>query len=112
MKKVALKHAVGEVLGHDITEVNLQQGRKGVAFKRGHVIVRQDLEILQQLGKGHIYVWEGTEEEVHEDDAARMLAPLLAGEHVRYDAQPCEGKISFYAGVAGVFKVDTERLQR
>lgn len=112
MKKVVLKHAVGEVLGHDITEVNLQQGRKGVAFKRGHVIARQDLEILQQLGKRHIYVWEGTEEEVHEDDAARMLAPLLAGEHVRYDAQPCEGKISFYAGVAGVFKVDVERLQR
>lgn len=112
MRKVALEHAVGEVLGHDITEVNLQQGRKGVAFKRGHVITRQDLKTLRQLGKGHIYVWEGTEEEVHEDDAARMLAPLLAGAHVRYDAQPHEGKISFYATVAGIFKVDTERLQR
>ncbi|MDY0212144.1 MAG: molybdopterin-binding protein [Desulfuromonadaceae bacterium] len=112
MKKVALEHAVGEVLGHDVTEVNLQQGRKGVAFKRGHVIAQEDLAILQQLGKRHIYVWEGTEDEVHEDDAARVLAPMLAGQHVRYDAQPHEGKIGFYATVAGIFKVDTERLQR
>jgi molybdenum cofactor synthesis domain-containing protein len=112
MKKLSLEHAVGEILGHDITEVSPQQGRKGVAFRRGHVIQAQDLEVLQNLGKRHIYVWEGSEQEVHEDDAARILAPLIAGPNIRYDAEPREGKIGFYATCAGIFKVDVERLER
>jgi len=112
MKKVALEHAVGEVLGHDITEVNLKQGRKGVAFRRGHVIEPRDLDRMKNLGKRHIYVWEGNENRIHEDDAARILAPLLAGEGIRFDPEPHEGKIGFYAERDGIFKVDVARLER
>jgi molybdenum cofactor synthesis domain-containing protein len=112
MKKLSLQHAVGEILGHDITEVDPERGRKGVAFRRGHVIQEHDLEVLQSLGKRHIYVWEGSEPEVHEDDAARILAPLIAGAHIRHDAEPREGKVGFYATCAGIFKVEVERLER
>ncbi|MFO7830502.1 MAG: molybdopterin-binding protein [Desulfuromonadaceae bacterium] len=112
MKKVALEYAVGEVLGHDITEVNMEQGRKGVAFRRGHVVEAGDLEAMRNLGKMHIYVWEGSENQVHEDDAARILAPLLAGEGLSFDPEPHEGKIAFYAEKNGIFKVDVSRLER
>jgi len=112
MKKIALEHAVGEVLAHDITEVNLKRGHKGVAFKRGHVIEAGDLGVMKNLGKMHVYVWEGSESQIHEDDAARILAPLLAGESIRYDPEPHEGKVGFYADGNGVFKVDIARLER
>lgn len=112
MKKVALADAVGEVLGYDITEVNRGNNYKGVAFKRGHVIRDEDLETLRSLGKNHIYVWEGSEVEVHEDTAARQMAPKIAGENIRYDAEPQEGKVSFYSDIRGLFKVDHNRLEQ
>lgn len=112
MKKLEISDAVGEVLGYDITEVNRTNQYKGVAFKRGHIIGENDLETLRRLGKNHIYVWEGSEIEVHEDTAAQLLAPKIAGKNIVFDEQPHEGKISFYADIRGVFKVDHERLEQ
>ncbi len=34
----------------------------------------------------------------------------MAGDNVRFDAEPSEGKICFYATCRGILKVDTERL--
>ncbi|MCP4574036.1 MAG: molybdopterin-binding protein [bacterium] len=112
MRKVALDDAVGLALGHDLTEVCPERRRKGVAFPRGHVVGPDDLAALARLGKEHIYVWEGDEPEVHEDDAALMTAPLIAGPNIVHGAQPKEGKIGFRAACAGVFKVDVDRLER
>jgi molybdenum cofactor synthesis domain-containing protein len=111
MKKVSISEAVGEVLGYDITEVNRSNNYKGVAFKRGHVIQAEDLTILQRLGKNHIYVWEGSEAEVHEDTAALLMGPKIAGVNIRFDDEPHEGKISFFAETRGIFKVDKKRLE-
>ncbi len=112
MKKVSLTEAVGEVLGYDITEVNRNNNYKGVAFKRGHVIRAEDLEILKSLGKHHIYVWQGSEVEIHEDTAACLLAPKIAGENICFDDEPHEGKVSFYSETRGIFKVDHKRLEQ
>ena len=112
MIKVPLAQAEGQVLGYDITVVDLDKGVKGVAFSRGHVIGKEDLEVLACLGKQNIYVWEGNEVEIHENEAACSLAPLIAGPNIRYDAEPKEGKIGFYATCPGIFRVDPERLER
>ena len=112
MIKVPLAEAEGQILGYDITVVDLEKGVKGVAFSRGHVIANGDLEVLARLGKQNIYVWEGNEVEIHENEAARSLAPLIAGDNIRYDEQPKEGKIGFYATCPGIFRVDPERLER
>ncbi|WP_321392399.1 molybdopterin-binding protein [uncultured Desulfuromusa sp.] len=112
MKKLALSETIGEVLGYDITEVNRKNNYKGVAFKRGHVIQEKDISLLQRIGKNHIYVWEGSESEIHEDAAARLLAPKIAGENIFFDAEPHEGKISFYSETRGIFKVDHKRLEQ
>ena len=112
MIKVPLAEAEGQILGYDITVVDAEQGVKGVAFRRGHVISKDDLEVLARLGKQNIYVWEGTEKEIHENEAASRLAPLIAGDNIRFDAEPKEGKIGFYATCPGVFEVDVERLER
>jgi len=112
MKILELSEAVGEELGYDITEVNLGENYKGVAFKRGHIIQEKDLPVLQRIGKNHICTWEGSETEIHEETAARLLAPKIAGEYIYFDDQPHEGKINFYSEVKGIFKVDHKRLEK
>ena len=112
MKKVLIAEAVGEVLGYDITEISRSSNYKGVAFKRGHIIQEDDLTTLQRLGKNHVYIWEGSESEVHEDTAALLMAPKIAGENIHSDDQPCEGKVSFFATTRGIFKVDKDRLEQ
>lgn len=111
MKQVPLAEAVGEVLGYDITEIR-GNDFKGVAFRRGHVIQEDDISALQRLGKNHIYIWEEDGNDVHEDTAALLMAPKIAGENIRYDEQPREGKVSFFATATGIFKVDKERLEQ
>ena len=49
MKKVKVQDAIGMELCHDITEMN--EGFKGVAFKRGHIIQESDIERMMRIGK-------------------------------------------------------------
>jgi molybdenum cofactor synthesis domain-containing protein len=112
MIKMPVVEAVGQVLGYDITVVDPEQGRKGVAFSRGHIITEEDIPALERLGKHNIFIWEGNETVVHEDDAALRLAPQIAGENVRYTEKPREGKVNFHATCDGIFEVDVERLEQ
>ncbi len=110
MKKVAVEDAVGHILAYDITEVNLAKGLKHRAYKRGHVIAEEEVEHLKSLGRRSIFIEDGNSTGVHEDDAARIAAPLIAGKNIKFDAETSEGKVSFYSEIEGLFKVDEERL--
>lgn len=110
MKKVALNDSIGCRLGHDLTEVNLEKNLKHRLFKRGHIIQEADLDCLKDLGKNHIFVWQDDPDKIHEDEAATIIAPLIAGDNINFDSDPKEGKISFYAACDGLFKVDVDRL--
>ncbi len=112
MRKVPLEDAIGHRLGHDISEVNPEKKIKHRAFKRGHIITTGDMDKLRDLGKKTIYVWNEESNEVHEDDAALIVAPLAAGNNIEFDPEPVEGKITFSAACDGLFKVDVERLYR
>jgi len=110
MRKVAVHDAIGLILGHDITEIRPEANIKRRAFRRGHVIAAGDIERLLDLGKSRIFVAEESDTDVHEDDAARTVAPAAAGPGISHDAEPSEGKISFTATCDGVLRIDTERL--
>ena len=110
MRKESLENAIGMRLAHDITEVNPEADKKFCAFKRGHIVTERDLEHLRRLGKHSLYVQDDSSEEMHEDEAAKSVAPLAAGDNIRFDAEPTEGKVGFYATCDGVFVVDAERL--
>ncbi|MGA1847458.1 molybdopterin-binding protein [Deferribacter abyssi] len=111
-KKVKVENAVGFKLAHDITEINLEKKLKGVAFKRGYLIQKEDIERLKSLGKYYVFVFSETNSNdfVHEDDAATELAPAIAGENINYDLQPTEGKINFYAAEDGLLKIDKQKV--
>lgn len=108
MKAIPVEDAVGAVLCHDITRIVPGQA-KGAAFRKGHVITRDDIPKLLTVGKEHIFVFDLSQGFVHEDDAAVRLARLAAGQGLSFST-PCEGKVSLTASRHGLLKVDVERL--
>jgi molybdenum cofactor synthesis domain-containing protein len=109
LKKIRLKEAVGSELGHDITEIRPGEF-KGPAFRKGHTVCEEDLCHLQRLGKNHLYVIDLTEDEIHENQAATILAEALAGEGIVWKDEPREGKIKLLADRDGLLSVDSPTL--
>ena len=109
LKTMKLKDAVGSQLVHDITEIRPGEF-KGPAFKRGHTVCEADLCHLQRLGKNHLYVLDLAEDEIHENEAAVILAATLAGDGVVWKDGPREGKINLLAERDGLLVVNTAAL--
>lgn len=109
MKKIAVEDAVGMTLCHDITQ--MIDGFKGAAFKRGHVIEKEDIEKLLNLGKKNIYVWEENAGEIHEEDAAIRMSKMAPVNGTTY-TEPSEGKVVLKADTRGLFRVDKELLKQ
>ena len=109
LKKIKLQDAVGTKLAHDITEIRPGEF-KGAAFRKGHTVCNKDLCRLQKIGKNHLYLIHMEEDEIHEDQAAAILAGAIAGEGVVWKNEPREGKIKLLAKRDGLFSVNTAAL--
>jgi len=110
-KTVPVDAAVGMVLPHDITEIRKGEF-KGRAFRKGHIIRPEDVEHLKRLGKEHIYVLELSRDDIHENEAAELMARALAGPGTSVSGEPVEGKLNIIAAHDGLLKVDSEALCR
>ncbi len=109
IKIVKLEEAVGTKLAHDLTEIR-PGDFKGPAFRQGHTVCQEDLCHMQRLGKNHLYVIDLEDDEIHENEAAAILADALAGTGVTWENNPKEGKIDLYAATDGLLKVDVPAL--
>ena len=109
LKKINVKDAVGTNLAHDITEIRPGEF-KGAAFQKGHTVCNEDICHLQKLGKNHLYLIDLEEGEIHENEAAAILARGLAGAGVTWENNPREGKIGLHAARDGLLVVDTAAL--
>jgi molybdenum cofactor synthesis domain-containing protein len=109
LKKIKLKEAVGAKLAHDITEIRPGEF-KGPAFRKGDMVCEEDLCRLQRLGKNHLYVIDTEADEIHENEAAAILAKALAGEGIVWKDEPREGKINLQADRDGLLLVNTTAL--
>lgn len=110
-KIIPVEEAVGMVLPHDITEIVKDQ-KKGVAFRKGHIIRPEDIDHLKRLGKENIFVLSLESSEIHENEAAARLAAAFAGRGVEYADNPEEGKIALKAGIEGLLRINKEALFR
>jgi len=108
MKKIPVKEAVGSVLCHDITQI-IPGVVKDIAFKKGHIIKEEDIQILLSIGKDNLFVWEKKEGYLHENDAAERLRILTAGEGLTF-SEVKEGKINFIAACDGLLVINTDLL--
>ena len=109
MKKVEVENAVGMTLCHDITA--MFDGFKGALFKRGHVIQAEDVPRLLDIGKKHVFIWEESAGELHEEDCALRLAAMAPVEGAHYEG-PSEGKMLLKADIRGQFRLDKELLRK
>ena len=50
MKEIRTEDAVGHILCHDITQI-IKDEKKGVLFKKGHVVKEEDIPLLLSVGK-------------------------------------------------------------
>lgn len=109
MKTVKVEDAVGMILSHDVTQI-IPGEFKGRLFKKGHIIREEDVEKLLSIGKEHVFIWEPTPGQVHENDAATEIADLVQGEGLVLSEEIKEGKIDFFAAEDGLFKLNKQLL--
>ncbi len=109
MKRIRTQDAEGMVLSHDVTEI-VRGGMKGPAFRKGHIIRKEDIPHLLRLGKDHIYIYECSEDMLHENDAAAILADIAQGEGFER-TEPSEGKIELISSGKGLFVSRIDKLK-
>lgn len=111
MKKVHVKEAIGEVLCHDIARIVIGKV-KDTPFRRGHRLEEQDIPLLLELGKEHIFVMDESDtDKIHEEDVAAHLYSLCANESI--EPTPVrEGKIEAIAQWDGMLVIDLPELLR
>ncbi len=97
------------VLCHDMTRI-VPGESKGPAFRKGHVISEEDIPLLLEIGKEHIYVLDLAEGQIHENEAARRIASAVAGPGLSLSSV-CEGRVNLTAS-PGLLRVDVAALNR
>jgi len=110
MKVIPVWEAEGAVLCHDITEI-IPGKSKGRAFKKGHIVKKEDIPKLLKLGKEHLYVWELSNGALHEADAAMRIAKAVMGSGLIL-TEPVEGKVELRANITGLLKINIAALEK
>ena len=110
LKVIPVEEAVGLPLAHDITEI-VPGKHKGPAFRRGHIVRKEDISKLLDVGKRNLYVMELDNDELHEEDAAHRLAKAAAGPNLKL-VGPSEGRVNLVADISGLLKIDADLLYR
>lgn len=108
MKEIRTEDAVGHVLCHDITQI-IKDEKKGVLFKKGHIVREEDIPALLSVGKEHLFVWEKQEGFLHENEGAQILYKICAGDYM-HGTEVKEGKIELIADCDGLLKIRKKQL--
>ena len=109
IRKVKVEEAVGMALAHDLTKV-IPGGFKGPAFKRGHIITKDDIPELLNIGKEHVFVLELVEGQVHEEEAALRIAKAIMGKGLSHSL-PSEGRVNLKTTEPGLLKINIAALE-
>ena len=109
MRTIETVDAVGTVLCHDLTRI-VKDDVKETAFRKGHVIRREDIEVLLSMGKTRLFVWDPGPDMLHENEAAEALKNVCVAEGFE-PSEVKEGRVTLKAAADGLFLVDLPRLE-
>lgn len=109
MKTIPTTESEGCILCHDVTRI-VRGETKGPAFRKGHIIQKEDIPVLLSMGKDRIYVWEDDPAKMHENEGAEVLRQITQGAGLSASA-PSEGKIDLTAEMDGLLMIDSSRLR-
>jgi molybdenum cofactor cytidylyltransferase len=99
-----LTEAEGAILAHSVRAGDL-------AYKKGRRLSSEDLAALDAAGVRSVMAARLDPEDVHEDEAARVVAAAAAGAHLRVD-KPFTGRVNLFAEQAGLARLDAARIDR
>jgi len=108
MKKIKVEDAVGTILAHDLTRI-VRGEFKGVGFRKGHIVKKEDIPELLKIGKQYLYVLDLGEDQLHEDDAAFRISRAISDKDFDF-SEPREGKINISTKCAGLLKINVDAL--
>jgi molybdenum cofactor cytidylyltransferase len=100
--EIPVADALGAVLAHSVAHA------KGV-FKKGRVLTAIDIGLLAASGISKIFAARLSDEDVPEDEAARMLAARICGTNVS-SREPFTGRANLYAEAQGIVLIDVVRV--
>jgi len=109
LQTVKVEDAVGKVLSHDITQI-VKGEFKEAAFKKGHIIMAQDVPELLMMGKENIYILDLEPGDVHEDEAGIRLGIAVQGSGVTWSG-PKESRVDLFADCDGLLKINVHALE-
>lgn len=78
--------------------------KKGVVFKKGHAVRKEDIPELLALGKDKLYIGEKDESMLHEDEAAESLRDVCMGKNMRAP-NPSEGRTELIVTCDGLLTI-------
>lgn len=110
MRRVKIEMAVGMALAHDVTRI-VPGKFKGVGFRRGHIIRKEDIPEFLKLGKQSVYVLSPSKDQLHEDEAALRIVTAIAGQGLSW-TEPREGKSTLESRRRGLLKINVGGLLR
>jgi molybdenum cofactor cytidylyltransferase len=102
--EIALDDAEGAILAHSVK-------RDGLALRKGRRLSPADLAALRAGGVERVMAARLGPDDVHEDEAARLVAEAIAGAEVTVE-EPFTGRVNLRAEQAGLVVVDRERVDR
>ncbi|MCD4743230.1 MAG: molybdopterin-binding protein, partial [Desulfobacteraceae bacterium] len=108
MKKIRVEDAVGTILAHDMTRI-IRGKFKGVGFKKGHIVQKEDIPELLKIGKQYLYILDLGKDQLHEDDAAYRISRAISDQDLEF-SEPIEGKINISTKHAGLLKINVDAL--
>jgi molybdopterin biosynthesis enzyme len=108
MIKLSIENAIGKPLAHDITRI-IPGKSKEPAFKKGYILKKEDLDVLRNMGKSNVYVFDPDKGYIHEDNAAKVLAEAFQKKWFTLEG-PSEGRFNLKAQINGIFKINIDLL--
>ena len=102
--ELPLAEADGAILAHSIRAGEL-------TLKKGRRLQAEDVAALRAAGVGSVIAARLGPEDVHEDEAARLIAAVASGAHLRVD-RPFTGRVNLFAEEAGLVALDRARIDR
>lgn len=106
---ITLEEAIGKKLAHDLTQIDVKERTKGARFRKGHVVSKEDLPTLRDMGRENLSILEMEEGDVHEDDAAIRLSAVLCGDNLTVTL-PSEGRCNLLASCDGFLDYDINSI--
>lgn len=104
--KVPLSEAEGHISAHKLFS---KDGKK--LLNKGHKLTAIDIDTLNEAGFTHIIVAQLAPSDLHENEAARLVAEAVSGEHIKFTT-PGVGRGNLTAEVLGPVQVNAPLLAR